>query len=201
MTLIGTSCCEGKITAEARGHTTTTDSRSQRSRANRRGSQITTRARSSLSIAACPQDMLPSPLSRYANDTPLLRRSACPEKARGPSMPGNNCVETPNPAVAQWAHNWLFCGSACRPARGGRHEPGAVGQAQRARSVGVPARRARAASQPPEQPHRRTPAAPLAERPPPDRRQLRSSAPRRHHVAGDGRTLTEKTSGVASGRA
>ena len=49
------------------------------------------------------------------------------------------------------------------PARGDRHEPGAVGQAQRTRSIGVPAKCSRAASQPPQQPHRRAVAAPLAE--------------------------------------
>ena len=41
------------------------------------------------------------------------------------------------------------------------HEPGAVGRTQRARTVGLPARRAGSASRPPQQPHRRVVAAPL----------------------------------------
>ena len=49
-----------------------------------------------------------------------------------------------------------------RPARGHRHEPGAVGQTQRARSVGLPEGCADAIADAHEQPHRRVAAALLA---------------------------------------
>ena len=53
--------------------------------------------------------------------------------------------------------------AACAPAARRRdHEPGRLGQHERARSVRLPARRARAAADAPGQPHRRTAAAPLA---------------------------------------
>jgi len=48
------------------------------------------------------------------------------------------------------------------PARGRHHEPGAVGQAQRARPLGLPQGRADAVADAPEQPHRRVAAASLA---------------------------------------
>ena len=45
------------------GCTTTTDPRSQRNRAGRRGGQLLTRARSSSNASACPRFMLPAPRS------------------------------------------------------------------------------------------------------------------------------------------
>ena len=76
----------------------------------------------------------------------------------------NNFLERQIKPWAMGRRAWLFCWQrASRPARGDRHEPCAVGQTQRTRSMGLSARRARAASQPPEQPHRRATAASLVE--------------------------------------
>ena len=61
-------------------------------------------------MPACPQNMLPSPLSRYANDTPLAP-SAARRQARGTSMPGNNWVENRIRPIALGRQNWLFAGS------------------------------------------------------------------------------------------
>lgn len=80
------------------GNTTSTDSRSQRNRADRRGSQLTTRARSSSSTPACPQDAPVAPIpvrGRYsAGGT-----DPCAGKARVTSMPGNNMIEQDNRGV------------------------------------------------------------------------------------------------------
>jgi transposase len=70
----------------------------------------------------------------------------------------NNFLERQIKPWQMGRKNWLFAGpragrATCRR----RHEPGAVGQAQRARSVGVPARRARALAHAAQQPHRGTP--------------------------------------------
>ncbi|MGY4592776.1 hypothetical protein ACVWXL_000522 [Bradyrhizobium sp. GM22.5] len=57
----------------AAGDTTTTDSRSQRNRASRRGGQLLTRARGSSYASACPHIVLPVPLSRWSHHTPRRR--------------------------------------------------------------------------------------------------------------------------------
>src|SRR5437588_4337734 len=57
----------------AAGDTTTTDSRSQRNRASRRGGQLLTRALGSSCVSACPHFMLPVPLSRWSHHTPRCR--------------------------------------------------------------------------------------------------------------------------------
>ena len=61
-------------------------------------------------MPACPQNMLPSPLSRYANDTPLAP-SAARRQARGTSMPGNNAAERALRGVGLGRKNYLFMGS------------------------------------------------------------------------------------------
>src|SRR5439155_15237321 len=58
----------------AAGDTTTTDSRSQRNRASRRGGQLLTRALSSSYASACPHIVLPVPLSRWSHHTPRCRK-------------------------------------------------------------------------------------------------------------------------------
>src|SRR6516165_6965087 len=58
---------------EPTGHTTTTDSRSQRTQASREGGQITTRALSSSYGTACPSRVLPTPSSR-STQIALIRR-------------------------------------------------------------------------------------------------------------------------------
>src|SRR5262249_29569952 len=55
------------------GDTTTTDSRSQRNRASRRGDQLLTRALGSSCVSACPHFVLPVPLSRWSHQTPRCR--------------------------------------------------------------------------------------------------------------------------------
>src|SRR5262245_44985241 len=57
----------------AAGDTTTTDSRSQRNRASRRGGQLLTRALGSSCVSACPHFVLPVPLSRWSHHTPRCR--------------------------------------------------------------------------------------------------------------------------------
>src|SRR6476469_1660111 len=57
----------------AAGDTTTTDSRSRRNRASRRGGQLQTRALGSSYVSACPHFVLPVPLSRWSHHTPRCR--------------------------------------------------------------------------------------------------------------------------------
>src|SRR6201993_4903704 len=59
--------------AGAAGDTTTTDSRSRRNRASRRGGQLLTRALGSSCVSACPHFVLPVPLSRWSHHTPRCR--------------------------------------------------------------------------------------------------------------------------------
>jgi len=92
-------------------NTTITDSRSQRNRASRRGSQITTRARSSLSNRGLPANhasVAPIPVGeRYAKWYERTQRGRAAVK----SMPGNNHLENRIRPVALGRGNWLFCGS------------------------------------------------------------------------------------------
>ncbi|MBP2435138.1 hypothetical protein M2209_009098 [Bradyrhizobium elkanii] len=60
----------------AAGDTTTTDSRSRRNRASRRGGQLLTRALGSSCASACPHFVLPVPLSRWSHHTPRCRNTA-----------------------------------------------------------------------------------------------------------------------------
>src|SRR3954452_25310267 len=64
----------------AAGDTTTTDSRSRRNRASRRGGQLLTRALGSSCVSACPHIVLPVPLSRWSHHTP---RSRIPQRNVG----------------------------------------------------------------------------------------------------------------------
>jgi len=92
-------------------NTTITDSRSRRNRASRRGSQITTRARGSLSNRGLPANcasVAPIPVEQpYAKRPQRSRR----ERAAVKSMPGNNWLENRIRPVALGRSNWLFAGS------------------------------------------------------------------------------------------
>ena len=75
----------------------------------------------------------------------------------------NNWVENQIRPIAIGRNNWLFAGSLRAGKRAAAsHEPGALGAAQRARSLRVPEGRARAAAHAARQPRRRAAAASLA---------------------------------------
>ena len=79
------------------GGTTTTDPRSQRNRAGRRGGQLLTRARSSSSTSACPRFVLPdAPIP----DGQTIRQDAR-RGSRGPAdiMPVTNPLERLNAEI------------------------------------------------------------------------------------------------------
>ena len=85
------------------GCTTTTDPRSQRNRAGRRGGQLLTRARSSLSGTACPRFVLPVPRSpdgrTIREDQPILARRGGTKSI----MPVTNPLERLNKEVKRRA--------------------------------------------------------------------------------------------------
>src|SRR3954464_6738044 len=63
-------------------------------------------------MPACPQDMLPSPLSRYARRYAALQRSHDARDGRAVvSMPGNNAAERALRGVGLGRNNYLFMGS------------------------------------------------------------------------------------------
>jgi putative transposase len=85
------------------GCTTTTDPRSQRNRAGRRGGQLPTRARSSSNTSACPRFMLPAPRSPDGRTIREDRDLAGLGSATS-IMPVTNLLERLNEAIKRRTH-------------------------------------------------------------------------------------------------
>ncbi|EPX76453.1 Mobile element protein [Salipiger mucosus DSM 16094] len=98
------------LSGECSGCATSTDTRSRRTRAGRRGGQITTRARSSKSIRparvfALQRPCPAAPLYHDRGKNGPLDRSAID------SMPDNNAAERALRGIALGRKSWLFAGS------------------------------------------------------------------------------------------
>src|SRR3954453_16551154 len=85
------------------GDTTTTDPRSRRNRAGRRGGQLLTRAHGSLCTSACPRFVLPAPRSPDGRTIRQDRAILAGRGGTGSIMPGTNPLERLNEEVKRRA--------------------------------------------------------------------------------------------------